>query len=69
MASGTQAEIEVLANSLKFSDIFEYKKLDVNATTPASYCPEGFKSINAGSQGAECLKLKVRTACASDQSA
>jgi len=56
MASSNQAELEAMAKATKFRDIFEYAKYDVNATSP---CPEGFKSINSGSVGVECLKLKA----------
>jgi hypothetical protein len=51
--AGTNAQIKSLAESTKFSDIFE----------TAAYnngCPAGFTSINQDDVGPECLKLKVR---------
>ena len=55
MASGSQSELEDLVNGgLSFSSIFETAEPSEDGT-----CPSGFKSVNVGGAGLQCLKLKV----------
>jgi secreted PhoX family phosphatase len=52
LGHGTDAEIQALADTLSFSDIFE-------AVAPsAGSCAAGFTRVRAGSSADECLRLK-----------
>lgn len=51
LGSATQAELATMAETLKFSQIF-------NTATPTNgACPAGFKSVNVGAKGLQCLSL------------
>ena len=51
LGSATQAELATLVQGLKFSQIFTTAKPTNGA------CPAGFKSVNVGTQGLQCLNL------------
>jgi len=52
--TNAQEELEPLAESLKFSDIFEEGVYDAETQT----CPEGFSVVQVASKDVECLKLR-----------
>lgn len=44
----------------KFSDLFEVATPGANnGTNSTGPCPAGFKAINAGGRGCECLRVKA----------
>jgi uncharacterized protein len=51
LASGTQAELMVLKDSVMFDDIFSY--IEHNGS-----CPEGYKAVTRNEEFVECLQLK-----------
>ena len=60
LGSATSEEIEKAAKTLKFHDMFEVAKPEVNFETEpyTAVCPEGFEAVNTGGTGLECLKVK-----------
>jgi hypothetical protein len=56
MGKATDAEIKAsLDSKLKFTDIFDAETANADGTCPTA----GFSSVNTGSGGLECLKLKT----------
>jgi Bacterial protein of unknown function (DUF839) len=51
LASANQAELAAMAETMKFSKIF------TTASPTNNVCPAGFKSVNVGSKGLQCLNL------------
>lgn len=55
MASGSQSEIEnMVSDNISFYSIF-----DTAEPTEQGTCQSGFKSVNVGPAGLQCIKLKV----------
>ena len=56
----TSEEIEEAAKTLKFHDLFEIAKPEVHFSEGKARvrCPEQFDSVNQGTAGVECLKVK-----------
>ena len=58
LGKATDAEIKTYLDSkLKFADIFDAETANADGTCPGT--ASGFKSVNTGSGGLECLKLKT----------
>lgn len=56
LGKATDAEIKTYLDSkLKFADMFDAETANADGTCPST----GFKSVNTGSGGLECLKLKT----------
>ena len=56
LGTNTQASLEAAVNNLKFSDMFE-----ISSPVSPGVCNTGagFKSVNVGNMGFQCLKLKA----------
>ena len=53
MPEATAAQVEEAIDSTVFSDLFDVAECGAYGT-----CPGGFKSVNTGGYGCECLKVK-----------
>ena len=60
LGRATSEEIEEAAKTLKFHDLFEIAKPEVHFSEGKARvrCPEQFDSVNQGTAGVECLKVK-----------